>query len=108
MSSNSKARAKSQASEFIELVIGYLKQETIGPIGRLGRYVAFGLAGSILVSIGTVLVVVGFLRLLQSETGTALTGHLSWLPYVFAALLSMIIVAAAIFGVVKKRDTRSV
>lgn len=107
MSPNSKVKAKSQASEFIELLIGYVKQETIGPIGRLGRYIAFGLAGSILVSIGVVLVIVGFLRLLQTETGSALTGHLSWLPYVFAALLGLIVVAVAVFGVVKKRDTRS-
>jgi uncharacterized membrane protein YedE/YeeE len=108
VSSNSKAKAKSQASEFIELLVAYVKQETIGPISRLGRYVAFGLAGSILVSIGIVLLVLGFLRLLQSETGSAFTGHLSWLPYIFAALLGLVIVAAAVLGIVKKRDTRSV
>lgn len=108
MSLNSKAKAKGQASEFIELLIGYVKQETIGPIKRLGRYVLFGLAGSILVSIGAVLLVIGFLRVLQSETGSALTGNLSWLPYVFAALFGLIIVAAGVFGVIKKRDTRSV
>lgn len=108
MSLNSKTRAKSQASEFIELLIGYVKQETVGPIKRLGRYVLFGVAGSILVSIGVVLLVVGLLRLLQSETGTAFTGNLSWLPYVFALLFGLIIVAASVLGVVKKRDTRSV
>ncbi|MDA8080930.1 MAG: hypothetical protein M0Z96_04885 [Actinomycetota bacterium] len=107
MSLNSKAKAKSHASEFIELLIGYVKQETVGPIKRLGRYVLFGVAGSILVSIGVVLLVVGLLRLLQSETGTAFTGNLSWLPYVFALLFGLIIVAASVLGVVKKRDTRS-
>ncbi len=108
MSLNSKAKAKSHASEFIELLIGYVKQETVGPIKRLGRYVLFGVAGSILVSIGVVLLVVGLLRLLQSETGTTFTGNLSWLPYVFALLFGLIIVAASVLGVVKKRDTRSV
>ncbi len=108
VSLNSKAKAKSQASEFIELLIGYVKQETVGPIKRLGRYVLFGVAGSILISIGVVLLVVGLLRLLQSETGSAFTGNLSWLPYVFALLFGLIVVAASVLGVLKKRDTRSV
>lgn len=108
MSTNSKTNVKSQAAELIEVVIGYVKQETIGPISRLGRYVLFGLAGSILVSIGVILLLVGFLRLLQDETGSALTGHLSWLPYVFSALLGFAIVGMAVMAVAKKRDTRSV
>ncbi|TAN25098.1 MAG: hypothetical protein EPN30_05450 [Actinomycetota bacterium] len=108
MSLNSKANAKSQASEFIELLIAYVKQETLQPISRLGRYVLFGLAGSILIATGSVLLIVGFLRLLQSETGSAFTGHLNWLPYVFSALLGLIVVAAAVFGIFKKRDARSI
>ncbi len=108
VSLNSKANAKSQASEFIELLIAYVKQETWGPISRLGRYVLFGLAGSFLIATGVVFLIVGFLRLLQTETGSAFSGHLSWLPYIFSALFGLIVVAVAVLGVVKKRDTRSI
>ncbi|NNN18597.1 MAG: hypothetical protein HKL84_01955 [Acidimicrobiaceae bacterium] len=108
MSLNSKAKAKSQASEFIELLIAYVKQETLGPISRLGRYIFFGLAGSILASIGIVLLAVGFLRLLQSETGSTFTGNLSWLPYIFSGLFGLVVLVIAVLGIMKKRDTRSV
>lgn len=104
---NSKSKSKSQISEFIELLIGYLKQETLGPISRLGRYVLFGLSGSILIALGVVLIMVGFLRLLQSETGTTFTGDLSWLPYLISAFLGVVVVSLAVLGVIKKRDTRS-
>lgn len=107
MSLNSKANSKSQVSEFIELLGGYIKQETIGPIFRLGRYVLFGVAGSILVLFGVVLLVVGFLRLLQTETGTTFTGHLSWLPYVISAVAGLLVFVIAVMGIIKKRDTRS-
>lgn len=107
MSSNSKAKSKSQFSEFLELVIGYLKQETLGPVSRLGRYVVFGLAGSLSIAAGVVLIVVGILRLLQSETGSTFSGNLSWLPYLISAVLGMLVVAVGVLGIIKKRDTRS-
>lgn len=107
MSSNSKAKSKGQFSEFLELVIGYLKQETLGPVSRLGLYVMFGLAGSLFIAAGAVLVVVGLLRLLQSETGSTFSGNLSWIPYLISAMLGMLVVAIAVLGIVKKRDTSS-
>lgn len=103
----SKAKATTQVSEFIELLIGYLKQETIRPVSRLGRYVLFGVAGSIFVAGGTVLLVVGLLRLLQGETGSTFTGNLDWLPYVISAALGVIVAGAALSAVMKKHDPHS-
>lgn len=107
MSLGSRASKGSQASELIELLIAYLKQETVGPISRLGRYVIFGLAGSASIAAGVVLLMVGVLRLLQSETGSAFGGHLSWLPYLISAVLGMLVVSIAAIGIMKKRDTRT-
>lgn len=107
MSPDIRSKSKSQVSELLELLISYLKQETIGPISRLGRYILFGMAGSILVSFGIVLLVVGLLRLLQDETGSTFTGDLSWLPYVISALAGIATAGIAVMGVVKKRDTRT-
>src|SRR5207302_11445832 len=58
------------ASKLLDLVRAYAKQETVEPLRGVGRFVAFGLAGSFLVGIGLVLLALGALRALQNETGT--------------------------------------
>ncbi len=87
-------RAESQ--EVVSLVIDYVKQETIDPVKGLGRYVVFGMAGSVALSIGLVILAVGFLRLLQTETGTTFSGNLSWIPYVICAVLVVLIAVVAV------------
>ena len=67
--------------EVRDLVITYVKQETIIPIRQLGRYVMFGVIGSFLLGLGVVLLGVGGLRALQTETGDTFTGDWSWAPY---------------------------
>jgi hypothetical protein len=76
--------------ELRDLVVGYVKQETLVPLRQLGRYVAFGLLGSLLLGLGVVLLGVGGLRALQTETGTTFSGDWSWAPYgiVFVALVT--------------------
>jgi hypothetical protein len=75
--------------ELRDLVITYVKQETVVPLRQLGRYIGFGLAGAVLLGLGVVLLAVGGLRLLQTETGETFTGDWTWVPYVivFVALL---------------------
>ena len=41
--------------DFFQLVVDYAKQETLGPLKSLGRFVAFGVAGSIALTVGAVL-----------------------------------------------------
>ena len=75
--------------ELRDLVVTYVKQETIVPLASSGRYVGFGIAGALLLGLGVVLLGVGGLRALQTETGETFTGDWSWAPYliVFVALL---------------------
>ena len=75
--------------ELRDLVVTYVKQETIVPLRQLGRYVGFGIAGALLLGLGVVLLGVGGLRALQTETGETFSGDWSWAPYliVFVALL---------------------
>jgi hypothetical protein len=75
--------------ELRDMVITYVKQETLVPLRQLGRYIAFGIAGSLLLGLGAVLLGVGALRALQTETGETFAGDWSWAPYliVFVALL---------------------
>ena len=86
--------------ELKDLVIAYLRQETLLPLQQLGRYLAFGVAGSLLMGTGVLLLALGCLRLLQTETGTTFTGNWSWVPYllVFAGLM----IGAAIVWTARK------
>ena len=67
--------------ELRDLVIAYFRQETIVPLQRLGRYVAFGVAGALLLGTGFIFLGVGSLRVLQTETGSTFHGNWSWAPY---------------------------
>ena len=75
--------------ELREMVVEYVKQETVVPLKQLGRYITFGIVGSFLLGLGVVLLGVGGLRALQTETGTTFVGDWSWAPYgiVFVALM---------------------
>jgi predicted cobalt transporter CbtA len=86
--------------EAFQLTVDYLKQEALEPLKGLGRFLAWGVAGSFAIAIGILLLLVGVLRLLQAETGTALTGDWSWVPYFAVSLLG-----AAVAGVAGWRIT---
>jgi hypothetical protein len=72
-----------------KLTVDYLKQEALTPLKGLGRFLAWGLAGSLAIAVGILLLLVGILRLLQAETGTALTGNWSWVPYFAVGVLGL-------------------
>lgn len=81
-----------QVAELWDLVRAYAKQETVEPIKGLGRSAAFGLLGSVLLSIGLVTMMLGGLRALQTETGTTFEGNWSWAPYLIALVGSAILI----------------
>lgn len=90
--------AKDELSELIRLVVAYAKQETVDPLKALGRFVAFGLAGAILLAIGCLLLTLAVLRGLQTELSAHLSGELTWVPYVGA-----LIFAGAVAGLAVRR-----
>ena len=94
-----------QVAELWDLVRAYAKQETVEPIKGLGRYAAFGVGGSVLLSVGLVLLTVGGLRALQTETGTTFEGNWSWAPYLIA-LVAAGLVIALLLRATRKRSTR--
>jgi hypothetical protein len=78
-----------------KLTIDYLKQEALTPLKGLGRFLLWGVTGSLLIAVGVLLALVGILRLLQAETGTALTGNWSWVPYFAVSLLGVAVAGVA-------------
>jgi hypothetical protein len=83
--------------ELKELVIGYARQETVDPLKSLGRYLGFGIAGSVLIGSGVCLSLLGLLRLLQSldvfAGGTP--GAMSLSPYAVTLLVGAIVVGVS-------------
>lgn len=87
------------AGELWQLLVGYLKQETIVPVRRLGRFVGFGVAGSLALSVGLVLLVLGGLRVLQTELGTPFEDTWSWVPYLIVLVVCAVAAALAVRAV---------
>lgn len=84
-----------EAQDLFQLVIGYAKQETLDPVKNLGRFIGYGMAGALLGSLGAVLLLLGVLRLLQTETGDAFDGNWNFVPYVVVLAVSGAIAAGA-------------
>lgn len=88
-----------QINEAFSLVKDYARQETVGPLRGAGRWLAYGAAGSICLAVGSVLFVLGVLRLLQNEFAPTFSGRwMSVVPYLVA-----LVVAVAIIGVAASR-----
>jgi hypothetical protein len=76
-------------TELRDLVVRYFREQTLVPLQKLGRYVGFGVLGSLLLGFGVVFLGMSGLRALQDETGDTFSGDWSWVPYLimFVALL---------------------
>lgn len=97
------ASLPTMVTELVELVRAYAKQETVGPLKGLARSVALGVAGSLVLATGVVLLALAGLRALQTETGTVFDGSWSWVPYVLT-LLGVAVVIALALAATRKRS----
>lgn len=78
------------AQEIQQMLISYAKQETVEPLKTLGRYLGFGLGGSVLMFLGAFFMGLGVLRLMQ---GFEVFGGSSWastLPYLIAMVVLLL------------------
>jgi hypothetical protein len=76
-------------TELRDMVVQYFREQTLVPLQKLGRYIGFGILGSLLLGFGVVFLGMSGLRALQDETGDTFSGDWSWVPYLimFVALL---------------------
>lgn len=89
--------------EVFDLVKSYAKQEILSPLEGSGRWISFGLLGSVLLMLGLTSLSLALLRVLQEETGSTFTGNLSWVP----ATLTLLAVSAVIALLVSRITKRS-
>jgi hypothetical protein len=92
------AREPDNASlgEVIDLVRNYALQETLGPLKGAGRWLAMGAAGAACMGLGASIVVLGILRLVQFEWVRSSTGLLSWIAYIIAFLVAVLLLWLAL------------
>lgn len=87
-SRSSVRRESAGVGDIVDLVKDYAKQETLGPLKGAGRWLALGSAGATFIGLGLVVVLLGILRLLQTELH-AFDGGFSWVPYVIVLALCL-------------------
>ena len=91
----------SDATDFKDLLVAYVRQETIDPLKTLVRFLLWGVVGAILLSLGGFLVALGIVRAVQTETGVHLRGDWSWVPYFGGLIFAVVVVAFAATRITK-------
>ena len=91
-SDNGNHGLRNAGDDAFALTVDYLKQEVVEPLRGLGRFLYMGIAGSFFLAFGLLLILLGVLRLLQTETGTALEGDWSWVPYAVVVVLGVAVI----------------
>ena len=81
-----------EAEELKNVALRYVKEETVDPVKALGRYTAFGCAGSFFVGLGGLLMLVGVLRMLAH----GFHGTVSWIPYLIMSVLGVVVIGFTI------------
>ena len=96
-------------SQLWDLIVRYAKQETLDPLRDLGRYLKWGMAGTVLLALGVPMLALGGLRAMQEELGPShLNGSLSWVPYTVVIIGGTFVAALLVRGITadKRRADR--
>jgi hypothetical protein len=90
-------------TELWELTVDYAKQETIEPLKGLGRFLGYGVMGAVMLGIGCMLLLLGGLRALQTQTDTTFTGNWSWAPYLIAVAAGLVLIGLALLRITRRK-----
>ncbi len=87
--------------EVIDFVKTYAKQETIGPLRGAGRWLGFGAAAALAMGLGLMMILLGLLRLVQTEVDRLARGSLSWAAYAVTLVVTVALLAVTLLRVKK-------
>jgi len=96
-----KREEPASVGEIVEFVKAYAEQETVGPLKGAGRWIGYGAAGAIALGVGLSLLLLGLLRLIQSEASDIADGRLSWLPYTIVFVVCLLLIAVSVLQINK-------
>lgn len=103
-------RDQASIGEVIDYVKTYAKQETVGPLKGAGRWIALGAAGAIALGLGISLLLLGVLRMFQTESFGWSNPRWSWMNYMVVAVLCLAALGASLWRINKtylnKEDKR--
>lgn len=94
-------RQDASIEDTVETLKGYARQELVGPLRGAGNWIAFGAAGAFALGLGLLYVILGTLRLLQTEWERSSSGSLSWLAYLIVFILTVLLLALTISRIKK-------
>lgn len=83
------------AKATLTLLRRYVLQETVVPLRHLVKRAALGIAAAVLTGTAAVTLLLALLRVLQTETGGALTGFWSFAPYLLTCVAAIGLVGLA-------------
>lgn len=87
--------------EVIDFVKAYAKQETVGPLRGAGRWLGYGTGAALAMGFGLVLILLGLLRVLQTEADRLATGSLSWAAYAITLVVTIVLLVLTLLRVKK-------
>jgi hypothetical protein len=97
----SKAADDASVGEVIDYFKAYAKQETLGPLKGAGNWLGYGVAAALTLGTGLFLMLLGLLRLLQTEWTRSATGSLSWLAYLITLLVAVVLLLLTVLRIKK-------
>lgn len=84
----------------VETAIAYVRQETVGALKPIGRFLALGMTAAFLFGVAAIFSALGFLRLLQEFD--SLDGNWSFVPYL-AVLIALIVAGGVVWQIGTRR-----
>ncbi len=87
--------------EVIDFVKAYAKQETLDPLKGAGRWLAYGAAAALAMGLGLMIVLLGLLRLIQTELEDLAEWQWSWAAYAITLVVAAGLLAITLLRVKK-------
>ena len=95
------SRQDASLGEVIDFVKTYAKQETLDPLKGAGRWLGWGAAAAFTMGLGLMIVLLGVLRVVQTEVDRLATGSLSWGAYGVTLIVTLALLAVTLLRIRK-------
>jgi len=92
-----KSAPQGQLAQTAQLLQDYARQELRDPLGNTGRWILSGLIGAMCIGFGTAFLVLGLLRMVQTEWPATFSGRwMNLIPYLCGLAFAGIVMGLAL------------